>query len=90
MSTQYYFTKEQFFNKHGPDEASIGLDAEELIARAIEKGFITPEQLIDALNIQITGEIIDGKHRLIGQILLKMNHMTLEQIEEVLADLITE
>jgi hypothetical protein len=57
---------------------------------AIEKGFITPEQLIDALNIQIIGEIKDGKHRLIGQILLKMNHMTLEQIEEVLADLITE
>ena len=40
MSTQYYFTKEQFFSKHGPDEASIGLDAEELIARASEKGFI--------------------------------------------------
>ncbi len=57
---------------------------------AIEKGFITQQQLIDALNIQITGEIKDGKHRLIGQILLKMNHMTLEQIEEVLADLITE
>ena len=27
---------------------------------AIEKGFITPQQLIEALNIQITGEIRDA------------------------------
>ena len=64
---------------------------------AIEKGFITPQQLIAALNIQITGEIKDGKHRLIGQILFDLNYMTteqiqmtIEQIQEVLGVLIKD
>jgi len=39
MSTQYYFTKEQFFSKHAPD-FNFELDADELIARAIARGFI--------------------------------------------------
>ena len=39
MSTQYYFTKEQFFNRHAPD-FNFELDADELIARAIARGFI--------------------------------------------------
>ena len=51
---------------------------------AIEKRFINPEQLREALDIQITEETKNGKHLFIGEILLDLNYLTLEQIEEVL------
>ena len=51
---------------------------------AVEKGFITKEQVLQALNIQAEENIGDGQHRLLGQILLDMEAITEEQIEEVL------
>ena len=39
MSAQIYFTKEQFFNRHAPD-FNFELDADELIERALLRGFI--------------------------------------------------
>ena len=51
---------------------------------AIEKRFINPEQLEEALDIQIAEETMNGKHLFIGEILLDLNYLTLEQIEEVL------
>ena len=51
---------------------------------AIEKRFIKPKQLLEAMGIQITEETKNGKHLFIGEILLDLNYMTLEQIEEVL------
>ena len=56
---------------------------------AIEKGIITPEQLIEALKNQVTGEI-RGKFRLIGEILLDLKYMTPDQFEEVLDVLIKD
>ncbi|MEE9611795.1 MAG: hypothetical protein V3W19_11110 [Desulfatiglandales bacterium] len=54
---------------------------------AIEKGFITPEQLIEAIKIQVMEDIEDGKHRLIGRILLEQELITIPQIDEVLGSL---
>ena len=51
---------------------------------AIDKGFITLQQLIDAINVQVLEEIKDGKHRLIGQILFDLNYMTTEQIQIII------
>lgn len=51
---------------------------------AIEKGFLTPDQLIDALKIQVEEEIRYETHRLIGEILLDKNYITPPQIQEVL------
>jgi transcriptional regulator CtsR len=51
---------------------------------AVEKGFITKEQLMYALNIQASENIAEGRHRLIGQILLEEKLMTEAQIEEVM------
>ncbi len=51
---------------------------------AIEKGFITPEQLMEALNIQVMEEINDGNHRLLGVILFEKKFITLMQDKEVL------
>ena len=51
---------------------------------AVEKGFLTTEQLLEALNIQAKENIETGGHRLIGQILLHLGYMTEDQIDEVL------
>ena len=51
---------------------------------AVEKGFITKDQLFEALKIQITEEIEKKEHRLIGRILYDLELLTLSQIDEVL------
>lgn len=51
---------------------------------AIGKGFITMEQLIEAMKTQVCEDIDKKNHRLIGQILVEMGSMTLLQIGEVL------
>lgn len=53
-------------------------------AIAVEKGFITEEQLFQALKIQAKENVAEGKHRLLGQILLEEGLITASQIEEVL------
>ena len=54
---------------------------------AIEKGFITAEQLIGAIEEQIRGEVAQDRHRLIGEILCEKGYMTKEQCDEVLIEL---
>jgi hypothetical protein len=51
---------------------------------AIYKGFITLEQLIDAMTIQIKDEAEKGSHRLLGEILVDMGALNIVQVEEVL------
>ncbi len=50
----------------------------------VEKGFVTPDQVIEALQIQVEENISTGKHRRIGKILLEQGLMTTSQINEVL------
>ena len=56
---------------------------------AVEKGFISPGQLFDALKTQVQDDIERGAHRLIGEILCERNAMTFEQVEQVLKVLTT-
>ncbi len=51
---------------------------------AIEKGFITSEQLNEALKIQVAEELEGGNSRLTGQILQDKGYITISQIDEVL------
>lgn len=51
---------------------------------AVKKGIITQEQLMQAFRIQIAENIEQGRHRLIGAILLEQGHMTMQQIDEVI------
>ena len=53
-------------------------------AIAIKKGFITLEQLLDAMKVQIVEDLEDVEHRLVGQILWERGYITTEQIKEVL------
>ncbi len=51
---------------------------------AIEKGYCSAEQFIEALKIQVMEDFNKGKHRLVGRILLEQGAMNLEQINDVL------
>jgi hypothetical protein len=52
---------------------------------AVEMGFITKEQLLQAMDIQIQEDIETGDHRLIGMILVEIGAMTdRKQVKEVL------
>jgi hypothetical protein len=53
-------------------------------AVAIDKGFITLENLIEAMKIQILENLQGIDHRLIGQILWEEGYIKTEQINEVL------
>jgi hypothetical protein len=56
-------------------------------AMAIDKGFITLENLLEAIEVQIHENIDGSDHRLIGQILWEKGYITSEQINEVLASM---
>jgi hypothetical protein len=51
---------------------------------AIDMGFITPDQLVEALTIQVRDNILNKAHRKIGEILVEQGWMTEEQQREVL------
>ncbi|MGD2029522.1 MAG: hypothetical protein PVG86_06235 [Desulfobacterales bacterium] len=50
---------------------------------AIEKGFVEPEHIFEAMETQIRENLEGFEHRLIGQILWEKGHITTEQIDEV-------
>lgn len=51
---------------------------------AVEKRFITSDQVIEALTIQVAEDLSIGTHRPIGKILLENELITLQQLDEVL------
>jgi hypothetical protein len=51
---------------------------------AVEKGFITLEQLFDAMKIQLREDVERREHRVLGTILFDMGVLSLPQIDEVL------
>ena len=53
---------------------------------AIKKGFITEDQLNEAMKIQISSELNGGDPDFIGKIMKKMGFMTDKQVEEVIID----
>lgn len=51
---------------------------------AVAKGYVTAQEIIEALTIQVREDIEVGTHRLIGEILMDRDVMSADQIEEVL------
>jgi hypothetical protein len=51
---------------------------------AVEKGFITKEQLKQALSEQVDDDVANRRHRLIGTILFEKDWITPQQIDTVL------
>ncbi len=51
---------------------------------ALEKKFVTPEQLYEALTVQVRAKTGGGVEKLLGQILLELGYMDEEQVRAVL------
>ncbi len=51
---------------------------------ALERKFVTPEQLYEALTVQARTRVDGHQEKLLGQILLELGHMDEHQIAEVL------
>jgi hypothetical protein len=54
---------------------------------AVQKGFITSQQVVDALRVQVEENIAVGKHRRIGEILVSQGLIDRAQIDEILSGL---
>ena len=50
---------------------------------AIKKGFVEPEHIFEAMEIQILENLEGTEHRLIGQILWEKGYITTKQLDEV-------
>ena len=51
---------------------------------ALGKGFVTSEQVLRAIEIQVTEDLGGKKHRLIGQILLELGYLSTSQVNTIL------
>ena len=51
---------------------------------AVEKGFISEKQLLNAIEIQTKENLNQGRHRLLGQILVDEGLLTKPQVTEIL------
>ena len=51
---------------------------------AVEMGFITLDQIIEAMKIQVREDLENQKHRLVGEILVDLGFMNPSQVDEVL------
>jgi hypothetical protein len=51
---------------------------------AVEKGFISKEQLYEAIKTQIDEDLQSMPHRLIGRILIRLGYLTDGQAQEIL------
>lgn len=57
---------------------------------AVKKGFITAEDLIRGLTVQVEEDLRNIPHRLLGEIFFDMGLMTDRQIEDVLSSLFAD
>ena len=69
------------------DEHRSGIGEKRFGTIAMEKGFITHAQLIEALKIQINEEVTTGKRTPIGRILFNQSFITFSQLTEVVLSL---
>ena len=53
-------------------------------AIAVDKGYISIEELIEALAIQVKDEIEHGSHRLLGSILFEQDIITGDELQDVI------
>ena len=51
---------------------------------AVEKGFITKDQLVESMKVQLERDLAGMDHSLIGSILYSLGYITISQISDVL------
>ena len=51
---------------------------------AVQKGIVTPEQVVRALQSQVEENLTTGGHRRIGEILCDRNELSRQELEDIL------
>ena len=51
---------------------------------AVEKGYITPSQVLEAIEAQVKENMEKNQHRSLGQLLIALGYMTKAQVNDVL------
>lgn len=54
---------------------------------AVKKGFISREQLFEALKVQLAEDLTGAKHRLIGEILRVKKYISEAQLDQVVGSM---
>ena len=54
---------------------------------AVEKGFVGPDQVCEALEVQVRENMNENKHRYIGTIMTDLGYLKRAQVNEVLGSL---
>jgi hypothetical protein len=57
---------------------------------AVDRGYVTPNQLKEALAEQVDDDLANRPHRLLGKIFFEKNLMNLNQIDEVLDGMVMD
>ena len=70
--------------------STIGYRAIHFGTLAVEKGFIKPAQIIDAMTIQVREDVDKREHTFLGEILVSLGYITPSQKEEVLEEMTKE
>ena len=55
---------------------------------AVEKGYITEEDLFGAIKIQIREDLRGQPHRFVGMILFRMGLMSIKEVDEVMNEVL--
>ena len=66
---------------------TVGVHDKRFGVIAVEKEYITKEQLFEALKIQVEEDLSGKPHSLIGIILIKLGYLTKEEADHVLLTL---
>lgn len=54
---------------------------------AVSRGYLTVEQLIKAMSVQVREEVMNGRHRLLGEIVAELGFMDDDEVKKVLRDI---
>ena len=57
---------------------------------AIQKGFISKEQFVEAMGMQIEIDLEGKEYLLFGEVLTEMGIITREQVSEILVDMVRQ
>ena len=70
--------------ENSPEKSTTSHYCKRFGAIAVDKGFVSPEDLKKALDIQDQEDLAGKEHRLVGFILFNLDLITADQIDEVL------
>lgn len=51
---------------------------------AVKEGFVTPDQVVKAIEIQVREDLSTGRHKAIGEILLEQGIISRSELDDIL------